>query len=369
MSEKSTVCHLTSAHSDGDIRIFRKLAISSAEKYKTYCIVPNAKSRLEENVHVIGFRSTPRSRLMRMIRTVNIVLDEAIKVQADIYHLHDPELLRIVKKLKHQTGAKIIFDSHEDVPKQILDKYWIPKPFRKIISKIYAINERRSCKHVDGIVSVTPIICKRFSKYHENVEMIANFPSFANIEMDNVVRKTNHICYVGGLYQSRGIKEIVEAIDECDVVLHLAGSFDSKEFELNLKSLPAWNKVIFHGQVEQSKVRTILAECSIGIVTLHPTPSYLEAYPIKMFEYMNAGLAILSSDFPLYRELIGNIACCQFVDPLNPREIASVLNEMLKNPTHLTEMGKRAKNAAEKKFNWNSEKEKLHKFYHKLLNE
>ena len=106
MSEKSTVCHLTSAHSDGDIRIFRKLAISSAENYKTYCIVPNAKSRLEENVHVIGFRSTPRSRLMRMISTVNIVLDEAIKVQADIYHLHDPELLRVVKKLKHQTGAK-----------------------------------------------------------------------------------------------------------------------------------------------------------------------------------------------------------------------------------------------------------------------
>ena len=47
----------------------------------------------------------------------------------------------------------------------------------------------------------------------------------------------------------------------------------------------------------------------------------------------------------------------------------SKLNEMLKNPTHLTEMGKRAQNAAEKKFNWNSEKEKLHKFYHKLLNE
>ena len=199
--------------------------------------------------------------------------------------------------------------------------------------------------------------------------MIANFPSFSNLEIQNVIRNDNHICYIGGLYQSRGIQEIVEAIDKCDVVLHLAGSFDSKEFELNLKSLPGWNKVIFHGQVEQSKIRTILAECSIGIVTLHPTPSYLEAYPIKMFEYMNAGLAILSSDFPLYRELIGNFECCQFVDPLNPREIGSVLNEMLKNPTHLTEMGKRAKNAAEKKFNWNSEKEKLHKFYHKLLNE
>jgi len=369
MSKKSIVCHLTSAHSDGDIRIFRKLAVSSAEKYETYCIVPNANSRLEKNVHVIGFHSSPRSRLMRMISTVNSVLDEALKVQADIYHLHDPELLRIAKKLKQQTGAKIIFDSHEDVPKQILDKYWIPKPFRKIISKIYAINERRSCKYIDGIVSVTPIICKRFSKYHENVEMIANFPSFYNIKIENVDRKTNHICYIGGLYQSRGIKEIVEAIDDCDVVLHLAGSFDSKEFELDLKSFPGWSKVIFHGQVEQSKIRTILAECSIGIVTLHPTPSYLEAYPIKMFEYMNSGLAILSSDFPLYRELIGDIECCQFVDPLNPSEISSVLNEMLKNSNHLTEMGIRAKNAAEKKFNWNSEKEKLHKFYFKLLND
>ena len=137
-NKQSIICHLTSAHSDGDIRIFHKLAVSSAERYKTYFIVPNGITRNENNVQIIGFHSNVKSRIQRMKETVNQVLEEALKVKADIYHLHDPELLRIAKKLKSINGAKIVFDSHEDVPKQILDKYWIPVLFRKLISKLYS---------------------------------------------------------------------------------------------------------------------------------------------------------------------------------------------------------------------------------------
>ena len=105
MNKQSVICHLTSAHSDGDIRIFHKLAVSSAERYKTYFIVPNGKTRIENNVQVIGFHSVMKSRLQRMKETVDEVLKEALKVKADIYHLHDPELLRITKKLKSINGV------------------------------------------------------------------------------------------------------------------------------------------------------------------------------------------------------------------------------------------------------------------------
>ena len=361
------ICHLTSAHSDGDIRIFHKLAVSAAERYQTYFIVPNGNTRTENNVQVIGFHSNVKSRIQRMKETVNQVLEEALKVKADIYHLHDPELLRIAKKLKSINGAKIVFDSHEDVPKQILDKYWIPVLFRKLISKLYSYHEKRACKKIDGVVSVTPIICERFSKFHSNVEMIANYPQI-KIEEGQLSEKIhNHICYIGGLYESRGLREVILAIEHCDVVLHLAGSFDTDHFEMELKQLKGWEKVIFYGQVNQEKITELLGKCSIGIVTLHPTPSYLEAYPIKMFEYMNSGLALLSSDFPLYRTLLEEINCSAFVNPLDPNDISKTLNAMLENKHRLEEMGVRAKKAANERYNWSKEKEKLYAFYDKLL--
>ena len=49
-NKQSVICHLTSAHSDGDTRIFHKLAVSCAERYQTYFIVPNGNTRIENNV-------------------------------------------------------------------------------------------------------------------------------------------------------------------------------------------------------------------------------------------------------------------------------------------------------------------------------
>ena len=86
-----------------------------------------------------------------------------------------------------------------------------------------------------------------------------------------------------------------------------------------------------------------------------------------MFEYMNAGLAILSSDFPLYRSLLDKIDCSEYVNPLDPNEISNTLTTMLEDKKRLEEMGARAKKAALECFNWSKEKEKLYAFYDKLL--
>ena len=41
----------------------------------------------------------------------------------------------------------------------------------------------------------------------------------------------------------------------------------------------------------------VLAASKIGLVTLLPTPSYVESLPIKLFEYMAAGMPVIASDF------------------------------------------------------------------------
>jgi hypothetical protein len=52
------------------------------------------------------------------------VYRKALKTDADIYHLHDPELMPLGLLLKLQR-KKVIYDVHENLPKQISIKHWI----------------------------------------------------------------------------------------------------------------------------------------------------------------------------------------------------------------------------------------------------
>lgn len=363
MPKQLRICHLTSVHQDGDIRIFHKMAQTMTPYFEMHVVVPNTESRIQNDVHIHSFAAETQVRSKRMKYTVNEVLKVGLSIQADIYQLHDPELLRIAPQLQ-KTGAKVVFDSHEDVPKQIMDKFWIPWVFRKLISWTYAWYEKRSVRQLDGIISVTPGICARFAKMNQKVALIRNFPLRAEFPIPDWSQKnTKHFCYIGGLYESRGIREVVLAMKDLDAVLHLAGTFDDPLLLAELESSSAWKKVTYHGQVGRSTIQQILSQCSVGIVTLHPTPSYKEAYPIKMFEYLAAGCCVLASDFPLYRSLLKEESCAFFVDPQNQHDIAQALKDFASNSKQTIEMGKTARNLFETHYNWEKEAEQLHQFY------
>ena len=121
--------------------------------------------------------------------------------------------------------------------------------------------------------------------------------------------------------------------------------------------------MIYYGQVDRTIIQEILQKCSVGLVTLHPTPSYKEAYPIKMFEYLAAGCAVVASDFPLYRTLLQDASCGIFVDPKNELEIAQVLRELSSNKEQTLASGKSARASFEANYNWEIETQTLSAFY------
>ena len=365
---KVKVCHLTSAHPVDDARIFYKECVSLHEEgYEVSLVVPNTEETIRNGVTIHSFIRQKKGRMHRFYTIVNLVYNRAVEIDADIYHLHDPELLSIALKLKRKTGAKVIFDSHEDVEKQLLNKIWIRRYQRTIIAFFYARFEKFICKRIDGVISVTPTICKRFSKINSKVELIANYPIIQSHLKEQVIeKKENSICYVGGLFRSRGILELVKSLDHCDAILHLAGLFESQEFEDEVRLTKGWQKVKYYGHVNREKINEILHFSNIGIVTLHPTPSYLEAYPIKLFEYMEAGIAILASDFPLYRELMEKYDCGHFVDPMDSIKIGSVITQMLNDKERTLNQGLNGIKAVKEKYNWRHEKKKLIDFYSKI---
>jgi len=81
---------------------------------------------------------------------------------------------------------------------------------------------------------------------------------------------------------------------------------------------------------------------------------------------MSAGIPVIISDIPLYRELVDAIGCALFVDPLSPSAIAKAMCWLMEHPSEAAEMGRRGRLAVLEKYNWEAELPKLLKFYNDI---
>lgn len=167
------------------------------------------------------------------------MLKRAIEVNAQIYQLHDPDLLGLGLKLK-KAGKKVVFDSHEDVPASITTKKWIPGFLRGPAYRLYSGYEKRAVSRLDGVISVTPHIVNRLAEKAERAELITNYPIIEEriSDEENILKGDQRselkdidemveipICFAGGITAQWNHHLILEAIKDLQgIQYHLAGS-------------------------------------------------------------------------------------------------------------------------------------------------
>ena len=361
------VCHITSAHNSNDVRIFHRQCVSLANAgYDTY-LVAQGQSREEKGVKVIGVGDVPTNRLKRMFFFSRLVIKKALEIDADIYQIHDPELLSFAKQLKRK-GKKVIFDSHEFYGYQIMHKSYIPKFLRQLASSFYMRYEAHLCKKIDSVIYVCTVNGKNYFENRAKKSLsVANYIDTDNFPLQKVDKKTDAIIYAGTISATRGITHLAQAAKKAQVKLILCGTCASSNYMAELlKDFP--ETIDYRGSVDWNELSKLYNSVKIGVSTLLFKGQYaiIDTLPTKVYEYWWAGLPVIISKTHYANDFFNKFKCGICVDPENTDEIAQAIKFLLANPEEAKKLGENGRRVVIDEYNWNIESKKFLDLYKEL---
>ena len=367
------ICHLTSVHNINDVRILKKECVSLAANGFDVTLIACGNTSFEDikyGVKRISLQIPVKNRLHRFLKRPRQIYHRALKVNAEIYHFHDPELLPIGLKLKKK-GKKVIFDSHEFYGEQIREKKYIPSIFRNIIAILYIYYEGFICRKIDYVIQICTIEGKNYfeNRSKKNICITnASVLDSTTLKNEKNFNKREYVAYIGALSYNRGITHLIKAAAKAKIKLVLSGQFVSEEYRKEVTQMPEFENVEYTGFLSYDKVLSILNNSLAGISTLLHLSQYdkIDTFSSKIYDYMAAGIPVIVSDTNYAKEMIKKYKFGICVDPNDIEAISTAITYLNENPDLANEMGENARKAFETNFNWKIEEKKLIALYNKI---
>jgi len=372
------IVHITTVHAPFDQRIFHRECYSLAQAgYQVTLLAHADNDTIKDNVRIrsLGkpYRGQARLRLGDRKKRVMNALSAALELDADVYHIHDPELISIALTLKQKSKARVIYDAHEDNIGFMLQKRHLPALMRPILAMIVGFYELRAARTLDAVVTADEGVRIRFQRLGAaQTETIYNFPRLELFTAKHVPTQKFDLVYHGTVPRYH-----LEVCFEVDRIL-LKQGYQLRWLFLGRILDPAWAKqqiellgdsdrIVLEEQVPHEAVAEKVLRARIGIIPLPDLPKFHHNIPTKLFEYMALGMPVILSDLPPSRPFVqsGNFAIS--VSPNNPYEYAQAIRQLIASPDLRNQMGKEGRRLVESRYNWDAEVAKLLSLYGKLL--
>jgi glycosyltransferase involved in cell wall biosynthesis len=358
--------------------VYQKILI-----YGLLCILIAVRARVSRVSGVFRFfKSRIRSYIHRKLCFLSFYANiyKLIKTkQFNVYHAHDLNTLPIAYLCAKRNKSKLIYDSHELYTER--NKLVPSSAFWRFCLNVI---EKFLTRQSDAVLTVNHSIAREMAKRYNvpSPEVVMNTPSSlkkrkaifdgnGRLRVDlSIPPERKIILYVGAITFNRGLEELVSSLsflNDCHLVYMGYGNetFKKKLTEI-AESNHSANRFSFYGPVPSNRVTEFAADADIGVAPIiNACLSYFYCLPNKIFEYMNAGLPVASSNFPELRSVVIGHDIGLTFDPSDPHDIARAINTILDDPQMRERMTTNAIEASSL-YNWENESKKLLEIYNSL---
>jgi glycosyltransferase involved in cell wall biosynthesis len=326
-------------HDCRDPRIFYKEAISLTNAGHNVCIIAsNCESHEKNGIKIIGVGRW-KTRMTRFLKIIPIILWKALKTKADIYHLHDPELL-VIAPILRLSGSIVIYDIHENIVTNIRQKPYILAILRYPLALIIGVLEK-----VLAIVCYKIIAERYYKERYPNAVEVLNYTdldrfsvSKSKYEKLKLDARYNWYLYTGNITEERGALANLRLLE----ISNRAGiAYIGKCYSHVAQKIRNYAKA---NNIHDDRIRIIgegrfmepqeivwygKTEPWVAGIALFPdTDHYKKKELTKFFEYMEMGLPILASNFPVWRKLIEDNRAGYVVNVSDAEEILKITQDL-----------------------------------------
>ena len=368
------VVHVTTVHEPFDPRILPKQLHSlRGGGFDARLLAPH---HMSEEVHDVPIHALPKpTHRGDRLALQPTVFRRALALDAALYQVHDPELLPCAFLLKKATGARTVYDMHEDY-----------RTKGRLTGRTLRLLERWAFHWVDHVLLAEESYCTIVQGTGVEHTFLPNYfrpledrgESSLNLLKDSV--PPSRLLYTGTIAAARGLNTMVDMASDIKQanrqetvemvgICHHAGQRDSAEARIRRERLggvierTGWDRY-----VRPSNMLPHYKRADVGLVLFEPHPNYKETLPTKFFEYLHYGLPIICSDFPLWRRFVERHDCGVTVPPNDPAAVFGVLDAWRADPERYRQCVANARTAAQE-YRWAAVEDRLLSVYRRLLNE
>jgi len=226
----------------------------------------------------------------------------------------------------------LLYDSHElftEVPELV---------GREFVKRSWLFLERKMLPRISHAITVSPSVASWYrSAYGIEMHIIRNLPEYCSREYIDSIKTVSDppvIIYQGALNKGRGLENLILSMMHLkDYRLHLLGDGDIRgELEGLVREKGLEDKVLFLGHRSFHELQQFTVSASLGIsLEENIGLNYYYALPNKLFDYIQARIPVLVSDFPEMGRIIDEYMVGMKLAVRDPETIARTIDKMIQD--------------------------------------